>query len=182
MAQQAATQNSNFLLPNGTFIAEVIIFVIILALISKFVVPPLQKILRERQAIIDGQVSDSEEARAKQAEAQAEYQASLTEARSQAAQIRENARAEAQRTTEELRTEAQAESARIVARGEEQLANQRGAIVRELRAEIGSLAIELSEKIVSQPLDDDAQTQATVDAFLAELGRRDSVASVAGPA
>ena len=104
------------------------------------------------------------------------------EARSEAAQIRENARAEAQRTIEELRTQAQEESARIVARGEEQLASQRQAVVRELRGEIGTLAVELSEKIVQQRLSDDAQVSATVDAFLAGLEAQDTAATTTGTA
>src|SRR3984957_14713514 len=98
----------------------------------------------------------------------------MNEARALAAQIRENARAEAQSSIEELKVHAQEESARILTRGEEQLANQRGIIVRELRAEIGLLAVELSEKIISQRLADDAQVQATVDAFLADLEQSDS--------
>jgi F-type H+-transporting ATPase subunit b len=189
MAQPASTDlaqhpaaSSNFLLPNGTFFAELVIFVIILAIVWKFIVPPVQKVLREREAIVAGQADDSQETRAKLAEAEAEYQGALNDARSQAAQIRENARIEAQRTTDELRTEAQAESARIVAQGGQQLAAQRDAVVGELRGEIGTLAIELSEKIVSQPLAGDARAQATVDQFLANLDRRDSVGSVGSQA
>ena len=64
-----------------------------------------------------------------------------------------------------------------MARGEELLANQRGAIVRELRGEIGTLAVELSEKIVNERLANDAQVSATVDTFLAELERRDTAGS-----
>jgi F-type H+-transporting ATPase subunit b len=165
---------SNFLVPNATFIAELVAFLIILAVIGKYIVPPAQKAMRERQAIIDKQMSDAEETTAKLAEAKAAYENALTEARAEAAQIRENARAEAQRSLDELRAAAQEESARIVARGEELLARQRSSIVRELRSEIGTLAVELSEKIVDQRLADDAQVSATVDAFIAGL---DSAAS-----
>ena len=63
---------------------------------------------------------------------------------------------------------------RIVARGEEQLQTQRGQVVRELRQEIGSLAVELSEKIVGERLADDAQVSATVDSFIADLERQDA--------
>jgi F-type H+-transporting ATPase subunit b len=73
-----------------------------------------------------------------------------------------------------LRTQAQEESARIVARGEAQLQTQRAQVVRELRGEIGSLAVELSERIVGQRLADDDQVRATVDAFLADLEAREA--------
>src|SRR6476646_6157019 len=72
------------------------------------------------------------------------------------------------------RAQAQQESDRIVARGEEQLQTQRGQVVRELRQEIGTLAVELSEKIVGEQLADDARVSATVDSFIADLERQDA--------
>jgi F-type H+-transporting ATPase subunit b len=181
MAQHVVA-GGNFLVPDATFIAELVTFLLILAVIGRYILPFIQKAMRERQEMIQKQVEDSEEAKVKLAEAQKAYQNALTEARTEAAQIRENARAEAQRTVEELRTQAQEEQARIIARGEDQLASQRAMIVRELRAEIGTLAVELSEKIVSQRLSDEAQVSATVDAFLAGLESQDAVANRSGDA
>jgi F-type H+-transporting ATPase subunit b len=174
MAAHSVEASGNFLVPNATFIFEFIAFLLILFILAKYVYPYIQGPIQARQALIAKEVEDSEAASKRFAEAEAEYQRALTEARVQAGQIRENARAEAQGIVEELRKSAQEESARIVARGEEQLANQRGAIVRELRGEIGSLAVELSEKIVDERLADDARVSATVDSFLAELERRDA--------
>jgi F-type H+-transporting ATPase subunit b len=169
---------SNFLLPDATFIAELVAFLIILGVLGKYVLPVIQKAMRERQAVIQKQMEDAEEAKTKLAEAEKAYQNALNEARTEAAKIRENARAEAQRTVEELRNSALEEQQRIIARGDEQLAMQRAAIVRELRAEIGTLAVELAEKIVDQRLSDEASVSATVDAFLAGLEATDRVASV----
>ena len=45
--------------------------------------------------------------------------------------------------------------------------------MRELRAEIGTLAVELSEKIVDQPLAEDAEVATTVESFLAGLAAED---------
>jgi F-type H+-transporting ATPase subunit b len=178
MAQHhTVVASGNFLVPNATFIAEFIAFLLILGILARYVLPYIRGPLAERQKIIAKQIEDSEEAKTKLAEAERAYQNALNEARTEAAQIRENARAEAQQTLEELRTQAQEESARIVARGEEQLASQRAAVVRELRAEIGTLAVELSEKIVSQRLADDAQVSATVDAFLSGLDSQDKAAT-----
>src|SRR6476646_4476751 len=169
MSAENVVAANNFLIPNATFVAELVAFVIILFVIAKYIVPPAQKAMRERQAMIDQQAADADQAREKLAEAEAAFKNALTEARVEAAQIRENARAEAQRTVEELRVQAQEESARIIARGEEQLERQRAAIVRELRAEIGTLAVELSEKIVDQRLATDADVRATIDSFISGL-------------
>ena len=177
MAAQSVDASGNFLVPNATFIAEFIAFLLILGILAKYVYPVIRKPIEARQALIAKQVDEAAAATQRFAEAEAEFQRALTEARTQAASIRENARAEAQGIVEELRRAAQEESSRIIARGEEQLANQRGAVVRELRGEIGSLAVELSEKIINQRLSDDAQVEATVDAFLADLEHRDSAGS-----
>jgi F-type H+-transporting ATPase subunit b len=171
---------NNFLLPNATFIAEFVAFLIILGIIWRYIVPWVQKVMRERQEMIRQQAEDADNARDKLAEAEQAYKNALVEARQEAAQIRENARAEAQRTVEELRAEALEEQARIIARGEEQLNRQRAAIVRELRAEIGTLAVELSEKIVDQRLSDDAQVSATIDAFISGLQAQDDATTTSG--
>jgi F-type H+-transporting ATPase subunit b len=161
--------------------AEIILVVVIFAALvyvfTKFISPQFEKAFSERRDAIEGGIARAEAAQLEAARTLEQYQHQLADARGEAAQIRENARAEAQSSIEELRTNAQEESARIVARGEELLANQRGAIVRELRGEIGSLAVELSEKIVNERLADDARVSATVDSFLADLERRDSAGS-----
>lgn len=177
MAQPHVLASNNILLPNATFIAEVVAFLLILAIVWRYVLPPVQKVMRQRQEMIEQQGKDADAAREKLAEAEAAYKNALTEARVEAAQIRENARAEAQRTVDELRQQAQEESARIIARGEEQLARQRTAIVRDLRAEIGTLAVELSEKIVDQRLSTDADVRATIDSFIAGLQAQDSASA-----
>jgi F-type H+-transporting ATPase subunit b len=168
MASHVEASN-NFLIPNATFFAELVAFLLILGFLGRYVLPRVLKVLGERQEMVRKQVKDAEEARVRLADAEKAYQNALKEARAEAAEIRENARAEAQRTIEEVRATAQEESDRIVARGEEQLAHQRSTIVRELRAEIGTLAVELAEKIVDQRLADDAQVSTTVDSFIAAL-------------
>ncbi|GAB2474220.1 F0F1 ATP synthase subunit B [Jatrophihabitans fulvus] len=155
------------------FVLVLIIFAILFYLVRKFVVPNFEKTFAARREAIEGGIERAEQAQEQAQRMIEQYQEQLREARVEAAQIRENARAEAQRTIEELRQQAQEESARIVARGEEQLAGQRTAIVRELRAEVGMLAVELAEKIVDERLADDARVSATVDAFIAGLEARD---------
>jgi F-type H+-transporting ATPase subunit b len=154
------------------FILVLIIFVLLLLLIWKYIVPSFEKAYAARRAAIEGGIERAESAQREAAELLRQYQAQLGEARTEAAQIRDGARAEGQRIIDELRAQAQEESTRIVARGAEQLNAQRGQIVRELRGEIGTLAVELSEKIVNERLADDAAVRSTVDAFIADIERQ----------
>jgi F-type H+-transporting ATPase subunit b len=159
----------NFLVPNATFIAEVIAFLIILFVLYRYVVPPVQKAMKERQDLVRGQIEESRQAREQLERAEAEYQRALAEARSEAAKIRDGARADADRLREQLRTQAEEEAARIRERSEEQLATQRQQVVNELRGEIGRLAVTLAGRIVGESLEDEARRKGTVDRFLAEL-------------
>ncbi|CAN5455477.1 F0F1 ATP synthase subunit B [soil metagenome] len=173
LAAGTTPEEPNPLLPHVSEIVLVlIIFGLLLFMVRKFVVPAFEKSFAERRDAIEGGIERAEQAQAEAARLLEQYNAQLAEARAEAAQIREGARAEAQRIVEDLRAQAQEESARIVARGAEQLAAQRSQVVRELRGEIGTLAVELSEKIVGQQLSDDATVRSTVDAFLADIERQ----------
>ncbi|TFV50508.1 F0F1 ATP synthase subunit B [Blastococcus sp. TF02A-35] len=153
----------------GELIVGIISFAVLYFVYKRFVVPRLEAMLAERQRTIEGGI---ERAEAMQAEAKAaleQYRAQLAEARNEAAQIRDAARAEGQQIIEELRAQAQEESARIVARGEEQIAAARQQVVNELRGQIGTLAVDLAGRVVGESLADDARRQGTVDRFLDQL-------------
>jgi F-type H+-transporting ATPase subunit b len=53
-------------------------------------------------------------------------------------------------------------------------------IVRELRAEIGGLAVDLASRIVGESLADEARRHGTVERFLAELGEGTEPAGTGG--
>jgi F-type H+-transporting ATPase subunit b len=165
-----AAESANPLLPPlGEIIIGLIAFAIVLLVFFKLVAPRFEQVFRARREAIEGGI---ERAEAMQAEARAaleQYRAQLAEARTEAAQIRDQARAEGQQILEELRTQAQEESARIVARGEEQLAANRQSVINELRGQIGALAVDLAGRVVGESLEDESRRRGTVDRFLDDL-------------
>ncbi|MGY1608607.1 MULTISPECIES: F0F1 ATP synthase subunit B [unclassified Geodermatophilus] len=165
-----AAESANPLLPPlGEIIIGLIAFAIVLLVFFRFIAPRFEQVFRARREAIEGGI---ERAEAMQAEAKAaleQYRAQLAEARTEAAQIRDQARAEGQQILEELRTQAQEESARIVARGEEQLAANRQSVVNQLRGELGALAVDLAGRVVGESLEDEARRRGTVDRFLDQL-------------
>ena len=74
----------NFLLPNGTFFVVLLIFVILLLVIRKFVVPPIQQVLEERDAMIHRTVEDNRTAAAEFEDADVQFRSLLKEARGEA--------------------------------------------------------------------------------------------------
>ena len=158
-----------FLIPNATFFVELVIFLLVLGVVWRYVVPPVKRAMNERQEMVRRQIEESQQARTRLAEAEARYSQALAEARVEAAKIRETARADAQEIKDEMRQQAEQEVARIRQRGEEQLANQREQVVRELRGELGKLAVTLAGRIVGESVADDVRRAGTVDRFLDEL-------------
>jgi F-type H+-transporting ATPase subunit b len=153
----------------GELILGIIAFVILYFLYKRYVVPRLEDMLAERRNQIEGGIERAETMQAEAKAALDRYNAQLAEARTEAAQIREQARTEGQQILEELRVQAQEESARIVARGQEQILAARQQVVNELRAQIGTLAVDLAGRVVGESLADDARRSGTVDRFLDEL-------------
>ncbi|MGH3811078.1 MAG: F0F1 ATP synthase subunit B [Pseudonocardiaceae bacterium] len=158
-----------FLIPNATFFVELVIFLIVLGVVWRYVVPPIKRAMNERQEMVRRQIEESEQARTRLTEAQTRYSEAIAEARIEAAKIRETARSDAQAIKDEMRQQAEQEVARIRERGAEQLANQREQVVRELRGELGTLAVTLAGRIVGESVADEARRAGTVDRFLDEL-------------
>src|SRR3954469_1608620 len=155
--------------PWGEIIIGLIAFGLVVLVMMRFVAPRFEQVFRARREAIEGGIERAETMQAEAKAALEQYRAQLAEARSEAAQIRDQARVEGQQILEELRTQAQEESARILARGEEQLAAQRQQVVNELRGQIGALAVELAGRGVGESLADEARRSGTVDRFLQEL-------------
>jgi F-type H+-transporting ATPase subunit b len=159
----------NFLLPNGTFLAELVIFAIVLLVMWRVVLPPVQKALKDREDMVREEAEQSRQATERFEAAEAKYHEALTEARAESASIRDTARAEGQRILDEMRTRAQAEADLIVRRGDEQLAAQRAQVVAELRTHVGELSTALAGRVVGGKLAPAARSGANVDRILGEL-------------
>lgn len=144
-------------------------FALILFLFWKIVLPAMQKTLDARAELIEGGITKAEKAQAEADAALEEYKKQLADARAEAAKIREQARLDGTAILNELKEQAQAESARIVANAQTQIEAERQAAVVSLRAEVGSLAIDLASGVIGESLSDDAKASAIVDRFLADL-------------
>lgn len=164
-APEAAADN-NFLLPNGTFFAELVIFLVFLWLLHVLVVKPIQKVLNERAELLRRQTQEADAARERMREAEARYQQALHEARAEAARIREEAREKGQHVIDEATRQAQAEADRAIAEGRARLDAERDALVGEVRASIGTLALDLAGKLVGEPVGSQSEWRNTVDPFL----------------
>jgi len=145
--------SSNFLVPNGTFIVELIGFVIVLAFVARYLLPPINKMIAERQHRMATELSALDEARADAEAADRERREALERARAQAREIVEQANRTAEALVAEGRDRADSEKDRIMtsATAEVELARQRA--VDEASARIGQLVLEVVERIIGREVD-----------------------------
>lgn len=169
MPAMLAAAQQNPVLPNGTFIAELVAFLIVLAVLWIWVVPPIRRSMQQRQEAIRSQFEESERAKERLEAAEADYHRALEDARQEANRMREEAYEQRKSIIEEASSEAQQRANDIVSRAETQIDTEWQQAIGRLRGEVGRLAVELAGRVVGESLEDDARQRRVVDRFLDEL-------------
>lgn len=165
--------SSNFLVPNSTFIVELVAFLIVIFLLGKYVLPPLNRVMEERQATIRQALADAEEAKRRNAEAEEESKRIISEARTQARSVVEEANRMAEQARAERRQQAEAEYERIVNAATADIESQARRAQEELRQQAADLAIAVAERVIGEGLDRQAQSELinrTIDEVAASAG------------
>ncbi len=159
----------NFLIPNMTFVVELAAFLIVLGVLRRYVVPPVQQAMTARQEMARKLVTDSEEAMRLLDQAQTAYKTAMADARHEAAQLRAQAEQQRREIVEGASTQAETGVAEIIARGHARLEAERRQAIRQLKTELGNVAVELAEKILGEALADDQRQQRLIDRFLTRI-------------
>jgi F-type H+-transporting ATPase subunit b len=159
---------NNILLPNATIIVELVIFLIVLLVMWRFIMPPILKAMQDRDDMVRRQAEESQQANEKLAAAEQRYQEGMAEARAKSAGIRDDARAEGQEYLDSLRSQAHAEVAGITERAAEELAAQRARALAELRPQVGELAVTLAGRVLGEELPADLADSPAVAGYLSE--------------
>lgn len=148
LAAEAGGGTTNFLIPNGTFFFILAIFLIVFAVIAKFVVIPVQHVLNERDRQLTQTSQDTRQAAEQDAATDRDYRQELTEARSEAGGLRDQARAEGRQVIDDKRAEANEEVADKLRQASEVLADQADSLASGLHASVDSLSVTLADRIL----------------------------------
>jgi F-type H+-transporting ATPase subunit b len=170
MLSYLAAEEPNPIIPIWQeIVIGIIAFGLLFWVLARFVFPRMEETFRARVEAIEGGLQRAEAAQAEANQLLQQYREQLTEARTEAARIRDEARADAEEIRQDVLAKAREESDRIIAAGRDQLASQRESIIRQLRSEVGTLAVDLAGRIVGESLADEARNRGTVERFLDEL-------------
>lgn len=144
-------------------------FLAVLAVVIWKVLPNVNKALDARRDAIEGSMERASKAQAEAEAAKASFTDQLAEGRAEAARIREQARVDAQKIAAEVKEQATTDAARIVANAQTAIESERTAALASLRAEVGTLALQLAGGVIGETLSEDQRAAAVVDRFLVDL-------------
>jgi F-type H+-transporting ATPase subunit b len=153
---------------NLTFPVEIVVFLVLLYLLSRYVFPPIDKALRARQQLIARSLSEAEEARREVEEAKRKERADLAEARHQAQEILDRAQKLGEELREELRQKGREEQEAMLARARAELAQEREKAVSQLRNQVADLVLLATTKVLQEELDPKRQRR-LIDEALGEV-------------
>jgi len=141
---------------NGTFFAELIAFLIMLAVLAKYAYPPIMRAAEARQKQIEEGLRAAQEAERRPQAVQQDVEKTLAEARGQARVMINRAHQEAAAEAEELRNRARRDAEAQIERARGDIAGERDRAVQELRAQVSALVVEAAGKVLGEAIDEKA--------------------------
>lgn len=153
----------------STFIGQLIGFAVIVWIISKYVVPPVRKLMANQQEAVRTQLEDSAKAKARLAAADQYHAKRVDDGRAEARHIVDEARTDSVRIAEQLHVQAGVEAERIKVQGGQQISLLRAQLIRQLRGDLGGESVRRATALVKAHVADPQNQSATVDRFLDEL-------------
>jgi F-type H+-transporting ATPase subunit b len=167
MINLADASAQNPLLPSWPeFIIGTVVFIIVFGILGKMLLPRIMTMLAEREDAIQGGINRADEAQAEAQAVLAQYRGQLEDAKHEASRMREEAREQGAQIIAEMRERAEAEARRITEAAQAQIEAERQQALISLRAEVGSLAVDLASRIVGESLTEHARQSRMVDRFL----------------
>ncbi|MGE0357152.1 MAG: F0F1 ATP synthase subunit B [Burkholderiales bacterium] len=138
---------------NATLFVQALSFAFLIWFTVKFIWPPLNRAIDERNKRIADGLAAAERGKAALVEAERRGDAALKEARERASGVLGDSEKRGTQIVEEARNEAKAEAERIVAAAREQIASELAKAKTELREQVAALAVAGAEKILQREVD-----------------------------
>jgi F-type H+-transporting ATPase subunit b len=158
---------------NGTLIAELIAFLLMLGMLSRWVYPWIIERAEERQRLIAQQLEAAEQARKGAEENLRKAQAEIQEARLQAGQIIDRANRAAEQIQQEAEGKAREEARRIVEAASRDIDTERQKAIQSIRQQMADLVSAALGKIVADSLDGE-QHRKLIDAAIKQVDKEPS--------
>ena len=181
LAQEAAQEESrNPIFPaTNELVWGTIAFLLLLFLMYRTVFPSINKAYKDRRANIEGKLEEAEREREEAEQLLEHYRRRLRDAEDETQRILEEARSNAERVRRDLLAKAETDAGRELDRARQAIRAERDQAIRQLRNEVGTLAVELATRVVGDSLDRERQLR-LVDEYIDELGTQTQAGAMTG--
>jgi F-type H+-transporting ATPase subunit b len=144
----------------GLFFWQSMIFIGLLFLLRKYAWGPILSAVNERETSIKDALASAEAARTEMESLQSDNQRILKEARAEKEALLKEANSTRADLINTAKEEAQAEADKILTQAQEAIQNEKRAAINELREQVGSIAMDIAEKVLQKELENkDKQVQ-----------------------
>ncbi|MCR4689362.1 MAG: F0F1 ATP synthase subunit B [Saccharofermentans sp.] len=156
-AEEAATESSLFSPDQFAGYAVTAVFTVINVLIAyifikKLLFKPILKMMKNRQAVLDGELDAATKSKEEADAVVAQSKETIDEARRQAAAIMEEARENASKQSDMIIKAANEEANEITARAEEDVLRIRRVALEEMKDDITDLAVKIAQKVIGDSI------------------------------
>jgi F-type H+-transporting ATPase subunit b len=158
---------------NGTLIAEIIAFLLMLGVLARWVYPPIIKAAEARQNQIKQQLEQTEKARKEAEERLQEAQAEIVRARVESGLIIEQANRAAERIQQEAQEKAREEARRIVEAATRDIDAERQRAIHAIRLQMADIVTGAVRRIVGESLDGERHRE-LIDAAIDKVEKEPS--------
>ena len=143
----------NLLTPDlGLFVWNLLAFLVVFLILKKFAWKPILSSLKEREIGIADSLATAEKVKAEMAQLKNENEELLAKAREERAQMLKEARDIKEKIINEAKEQAKIESSKIITDAQAAIEQQKMAALTDVKNQVGSLVIEISEKILRREL------------------------------
>src|ERR1700747_670757 len=135
-----------------SFIAQVVLFVIVYFVLRKYAFGPIVTMLEERRRRIEEGQLNVERIKKQVGEARAKYEEILARPNAEAQRLIEEVRLSGERLSEQKRQQAMAEAEQIISKAREAIVQERELTMLELKSDFGRLVVETTTKVTKKVL------------------------------
>ncbi|GEP95647.1 F0F1 ATP synthase subunit B [Chitinophaga cymbidii] len=153
----------------GLFFISLLIFIIVFLILKKFAWKPILSTLKEREDSITDSIATAERVKEEMAQMKAEHEHVLAEAKAERSLILKEAKEAKEKIISEAKAQAQAEAKKIIQDASVAIENQKMAALTEVKNQVGTLVIEVAEKVLRKELSDKQNQEAYIKQLAQEI-------------
>ena len=146
----------------GLVFWNTIAFLVLLIVLGKFAWKPMLKAIAERESGIEEALLRADKMKAEIAAMQNENEALLAKAREERAGMIKDAKETADKMFSEAKDKAKQEYERIISDAQLAITQQKNAALTEVKNQVGSLVVEVAEKILRKELSNKAEQESYI--------------------